>query len=54
MYYASTWRMLRRSRSRPAPTGDAYPPGFQPAPFSLSTEIASTIKSPLPTVSHGP
>jgi hypothetical protein len=31
MYYANAWCVLRRRRSRPAPTGDNYPPGFQPA-----------------------
>lgn len=25
MYYPNVWRVLRRRRSRPAPTGDAYP-----------------------------
>lgn len=54
MYHADAWRMLRRSRSRPAPTGDDYLPGFQPARLpasSLSIEISSKSKSRLLTVS---
>ncbi len=54
MYHADAWRMLRRRRSRPAPTGDVYPQASRLPASSLSTEISSKSKSPLPTVSYGP